>query len=365
VSALRSTLSRKKENKVGKRTRGKRLLFAAVLGIALLGLRVPTAKADSASGKIFFTTFSGGEDVWTATYSFNGTSFTLGSPTGVAATAGADGLLFAPDGNLIIAGQGTDQLHEITTGGVAVSTVSAGTGAYHLGLSGSGTTLYTLWNGPGSGGSTAIAATALSGGGLSVAGTPYTVSCAVGTSCITDVRGVVFDPVNGKWYYSTAADGASGTFGTVVFNDVTHTATLTQLLSGVFAHGVSFDPFTKDIIMNSAGTLEQFDPVSGTIVSTLTGIGSFDQAAEDGKGHLFVASNSGFLEFVDYDATGLIGAAGNFTAEPFLIGSLDDIAPLSGAGSTPTPEPSLLMLLSLGLLGLLGMSRRGLVRLAS
>jgi hypothetical protein len=354
---------RKREGKVGEYTTRKLMLFALALGIALLGVRVRTAKADNTSGSVFFTTFNGGTNVWTDTYNFNGTTFTLGTPTGIAATNGADGLLFAPDGNLIIAGQGTDLLHEITTGGVPVNTVDAGTGAYHLGLSGTGTTLYTMWNGPGSGGSTAIAATVLSGGGLAVAGTPYTVSCAVGTTCITDVRGVVFDPVNGKWYYSTAGDGVSGTFGTVVFNDVTHTATLTQLLSGVFAHGVSFDPFTKDIIMNSGGEIEQFDPVSGTIVSTLSGLGPFDQAAEDGKGHLFVAANSGFLEFVDYDKTGLIGAPGNFTAEPFLIANLDDIAPLSGAGSTPVPEPSSLMLMGLGLLGLLGMARRRLVRL--
>lgn len=335
-------------------------LFALLLPIALLCLQVPAAMADTANGNLFFTVFSGAPNVWNVTYNFNGSTFTLGTPTAIATTIGADGLLLAPDGNLIIAGQGTDQLHEITTTGTAVNTVFAGTGAYHMALSSnaSNATLYTMWNGPGGGGSTAIAATVLSGGGLSVNGTPYTVSCAVPSGCSTDVRGVIFDPVNGKWYYGTAGDGLSGTFGIVSFNDVTHTATLTQLKSGVFAHGLSFDPFSKDIIFNSANEIDQFDPVSNTIVSSVTGIGNFDQASEDGKGHLFVASNSGFLEFVDYDATGKIGAASNFTAEPFLKGALDDIAPLSGAGSTATPEPGSLLLLGSGLLGLIGKWRR-------
>ena len=119
---------------MGEYTTRKLILVALALGIAFLGLQVGTANADSTSGCVFFTTFAGGTNVSTDTHhNFNGTTFTLGTPTGIAATNGADGLLFAPDGNLIIAGQGTDLLHEITTGGLAVNTVDAGTGAYHLG----------------------------------------------------------------------------------------------------------------------------------------------------------------------------------------------------------------------------------------
>jgi hypothetical protein len=70
--------------------------------------------------------------------------------------------------------------------------------------------------------------------------------------------GIIFDPNNGRWYYGTAGDGGiTGTFGTVAFSGTT--ATLTQLLSGVAAHGLTFDPFTNDII-NSGTEIEQFDP---------------------------------------------------------------------------------------------------------
>jgi hypothetical protein len=37
------------------------------------------------------------------------------------------------------------------------------------------------------------------------------------------------------WHYGTAPSGGNGEFGTVVFNDITHTATLTRLLTNTMA----------------------------------------------------------------------------------------------------------------------------------
>jgi PEP-CTERM motif len=251
--------------------------------------------------------------------------------------------LFAPDGNLLVAGQGNN-LTEVTTSGTIVKTVAPGAPSFHLALTSNAPNalVYNMWNG---GGNAQISAVTLSGGGLLNNGVAYTVNGCAG--CSTDVRGVILDTANNTWYYGTAPDGGSGDFGTVVFNDVAHTATLTRLKTNLFAHGLTFDPFTNDLIVSSAGTIQQLDAL-GNVLSTVTGSGNFDQSASDGKGHLFVASNGGGLEFIDYDKTGLIGAAGNFTAEPFLAGSLDDIAPIAGLGAQ-TPEPSSVLLLGTAL----------------
>src|SRR5713101_252135 len=138
------------------------LLYGLWSAALMCSLYPATASADVVTGTLFYTTFAGGVNVHGVDLNFNGTSFILSNNHGIAATSGADGLLFAPDGNLLVAGQGFN-LTEVTTGGTIVKTVNPGNPAFHLAVNAGGATglVYSLWNG---GGNTSIAAVQLSGG---------------------------------------------------------------------------------------------------------------------------------------------------------------------------------------------------------
>src|SRR5690242_4635317 len=92
-------------------------IVGAASAVLALAAQTQATKADAITGTLFYTTFSGGTNVHKVDFSYDGaTTFALTNNVGVASTSGADGLLFAPDGNLLIAGQGNN-LTEIKTDG--------------------------------------------------------------------------------------------------------------------------------------------------------------------------------------------------------------------------------------------------------
>src|SRR6266436_8717566 len=96
-------------------------LGMAVAGVMLWGSA--GVRADVFNGTLYFTYFTGGENVDKISYSYNSasTTFTLGAVQGIAAVNGADGIIFAPNGNLLVGGQGNPVVHELTPTGTFVA----------------------------------------------------------------------------------------------------------------------------------------------------------------------------------------------------------------------------------------------------
>ena len=332
-------------------------LVNTLLGAMALVLSVAATDAISGtiySGTLYYTVNLGTPNVNSVQYNYDETQVVLSGNQALGSTTGADGLLFLPDGNLAIGGQHHNLVTELTKSGSSITTATVFNGAYHLALSGDtvNSTLFTMANSDTNGHN--INSVNLSSGGLVPSGpiTQYTLSCdGASSGCSTDVRGLILNEKTGVWYYGTAPDNGAGDFGSVTFTGTT--ASLHRLVTGVYAHGLTWDPYTQSIIVSSDHYIQQI-AANGSIIgeynNNTSGI-EYDQTSSDGKGHLFAASNNGDLTFIDFSGQSSISNFG-YENTQFLANNLDDIQPLSGYGSDPSllPEPSTGTLMVIGLL---------------
>jgi hypothetical protein len=277
---------------------------------------VRPARASAYVGTLYFTRNHGCPSVNKVAFTYTTDSeFTMEKPQAIACPPKADGLIFAPDGDLLVGGG--DLIFKVSLKTGQFSFVKPGTWALHLMLD---PNQQQIWTASIPGTPATIPLTPFADG------TPHTLTGDDGT-----VTTITWDNA-GNAFYTASASGGNGNFGAI---DLAALKT-TRLLSSLPAsHGMSFDPFTRNLILMGSTHITQIDPGPPvSVVSDLVVDGmQFDQGTVDGQGHIYAASNSGHLVFVDYSATGKVGDPKNFKKTQYLADYLDDVAPLAGPGA--------------------------------
>jgi hypothetical protein len=299
--------------------------------------RAPTTVPAPATPKLYYTT-NHPPALKVADYSVSGDVLQIGTIRTVATLPGADGVGLAPDGDVIVGGGGTGNVFKINPKTGAVLTAPAFPGssaAFHVTTSRDGSNAWTA---------------GLPGQLAMVPLKPFGPGTAVSLKGDDPgVTTVAFTPA-GTFYTSSNSLG-SGQFGTLDL--ATHTTK--RILTNVRgAHGISYDSFTKDVFLFGSYSIVQIDPLAISqpgpdhsqveVSQRVIGNTAFDQGIADGSGHVLVASNTGQVWFIDYSATGLIGAAkGVVASHTFLDTNLDDIltvSPPSVAGAALQAKPA-------------------------
>ncbi len=252
-----------------------------------------------------------------------GSEFSLRNREGIVCTnTDVDGLIFAPDGDLLVSGKG-DGVHKVNPQTGTFSTIKLTVPAFHLMLDPSGTKVWVS----------------------SIPGVPATIPFPVrGKSTVHGLTGDDRALTTIAWvdaktaYYTSSGPFGGGNFGRLNLATLTTKRILKDLPA---AHGMFFDPYTGSLMLMGSNHVTQISVgATPTIVSDWTApIDPLDQGTTDGKGHLFVACNCGRMLFVDYSASRKIADPGNFRATVQLVDNLDDIAPLVGPGSESAAYP--------------------------
>jgi len=346
-------------------SRNRRSIASAIVaGFFTVTLAPLGASAQEAQGTLFYTRFQienvpnegtiGNGEVKKVDFSYDGvntvtfTNKVLIKDLG-AQQSSADGIVFAPDGDLLVAAGGQSsggRVHKIDPStGAIVETRSSGTGgAFHLAIDPSQTRFFSIGETSNASNSQGVP------GPLSsfplpfqtgVHGTPKTL-----TGDDPKITSIAF--VGDNVFYTSNFNAGPGSFGRIDLD----TGVTNRLLSNVpAAHAMVFDPFTGDLLLSGVDHVTQInvdDPNNPSIVGDLdltipTDSGflgdvddKFDQLAVDGQGHLFAMVQNGNVFFLDYSTSGDVDA-GDFSS--FLLleegGYLSGVAPLAGPGSLP------------------------------
>lgn len=316
----------------GFRTVSVGLVIAALVVVGVVGLVLGAGPAASippdvplAGGDLYFTTFAP-PSVQRVPFKVVGTNFDLGEPALVARLPGADGLLFGPDGSLLVGGSGKKTIErvDVSTGSMRPVPTAPGVPAFHLSVNLTGTELFTSAQ-PGP-----LSMSRIAPDGAVSPGQPWPLYGAN-----TKITAIGFAP-NGTVLYTTGDDAGRGDVG--VLDLATHTTR--RLFTDVpFARGITYDPYTNSFIVIGGDEIVQLSASNpAQLLSELTVSGmNFDQGAVDGRGDAFLASNTGSLVFVDYAATRRVGNTANHVVVSKLVTNLDDVAPLTGPGAKPVP----------------------------
>jgi LPXTG-motif cell wall-anchored protein len=296
------------------------VLGACLALLPLMPAAAQTGAPTAVEGELFYTVYEP-PSVKKVSFTYDSNGFQIGRRVLIASLPGADGIVFSPDGKLIVGGGETGLVFEVDPESGEYQQVKSGSeAAYHIALDPNEQQVWT---------------SGLPGTLASVPISPLqngTLRALKGDDPF--ISSVGFAP--GRAFYTASDPNGGGHFGRIDL-DTMETQRLKEDLRG--AHGITFDQFSGSLLLFGSFSILQIDPGTPDTISSQRDIAGmrFDQGTVDGNGHLFAADNGGNLVFIDYSVTRKVGDQANRVETRFLDPNLDDLAPLTGPGARPEP----------------------------
>jgi autotransporter-associated beta strand protein len=279
-----------------------------LIALVALLLSCSTAEATQFQGTRYYTRFSGEPNVTSLGFTYDDHTHNLVYATqhDIASLIGADGIMFAPNGNLLVTSNSSGVVYRLdATAGRTLQSVSTGTAGlpdFHMALDPGRTQFYSSnrydrTSGP------------LDTFGINPDGSINNATTTPITGDDPNVTQLAFAP-NGKTLYVDGAPNSFGSIGLFSFaggNDVTTQLVGTNQVRA--AHGVVYDPFTGLWTMFGGGAVATMDPsaatnanIAASLKQSIQFVGDFDQGTVDGLGHAFIAG-AGDITFLDYSTS--------------------------------------------------------------